>query len=168
MWLLTRLSLVFLVITIEVLPRKGQILLMQDLIMIYKGKQSGYHWLRWRGRASSRIGVPVIPAKPLHIALFITELTNICLENNTGVSSIEAVVYGIKWAHSMAGLEICPANHPLAGDVSGAWPVPDFLSCVFPTGFFEAGFFWPPWLAYLKFIDAVTLKIIYLHCSSIN
>ena len=26
---------------------------------------------------------------------------------------LEAVVYGIKWAHSMAGLEICPANHPL-------------------------------------------------------
>jgi len=29
------------------------------------------------------------------------------------VSLLEAVVYGIKWAHSMAGLEICPANHPL-------------------------------------------------------
>lgn len=63
-------------------------------------------WLRWRGWASSKIGVPVIPAKPLHIALFITELTNVCLANNTGVSPIEAVVYGIKWAHSMAGLEI--------------------------------------------------------------
>ena len=70
-------------------------------------------WLRWRGWASSKIGVPVIPAKPLHIALFITELTNICLANNTGVSPIEAVVYGITWAHSMAGLEICPTNHPL-------------------------------------------------------
>lgn len=70
-------------------------------------------WLRWRGWASSKIGVPVISAKPLHIALFITELTNVCLANNTGVSPIEAVVYGIKWAHSMAGLEICPANHPL-------------------------------------------------------
>ena len=27
--------------------------------------------------------------------------------------SIEAVVYGMKWAHSMARLEICPARHPL-------------------------------------------------------
>ncbi|PFX32844.1 Retrovirus-related Pol polyprotein from type-1 retrotransposable element R2 [Stylophora pistillata] len=70
-------------------------------------------WLRGRGWASSKIGVPVIPAKTLHIALFITGLTNVCLANNTGVSPIEAVVYGIKWAHSMAGLEICPANHPL-------------------------------------------------------
>ena len=70
-------------------------------------------WLRCRGWASSRIGVPVIPAKPLHIALFTTELTSFCLENNTGVFPMEAVVYGIKWAHAMAGLEICPANHPL-------------------------------------------------------
>ena len=50
-------------------------------------------WLRWRGWASSKIGVPVIPAKPLHIAMFITELTHIRLANNTGVSAIEAVVY---------------------------------------------------------------------------
>ena len=70
-------------------------------------------WLRWRGWASSKIGFPVISAKPLHIALCITELTNVCLANNTGVSPIEAVVYGIKWAHSMAGLEICPVNNPL-------------------------------------------------------
>ena len=33
--------------------------------------------------------------------------------NNTGVSPIETVVYGIKWAHSMAGLEMCPVHHPL-------------------------------------------------------
>ena len=30
-----------------------------------------------------------------------------------GVSSVEAVVYGIKWAHSMAGLVSCPVSHPL-------------------------------------------------------
>ena len=30
-----------------------------------------------------------------------------------GVSSVEAVVYGIKWAHSMAGLISCPVSHPL-------------------------------------------------------
>ena len=37
-----------------------------------------------------KIGIPLIPAKPLHIALFITELTKICVENNMGVSPIEA------------------------------------------------------------------------------
>ena len=30
-----------------------------------------------------------------------------------GVSFVEAVVYGIKWAHSMAGLVACPVIHPL-------------------------------------------------------
>ena len=30
-----------------------------------------------------------------------------------GVSYVEAVVYGIKWAHSMAGLVSCPVSHPL-------------------------------------------------------
>ena len=70
-------------------------------------------WLRWRAWASSKIGVPVIPAKPLHIALFISELASNCVANSTGVSSVEAVVYGIKWAHSMAGLDICPVSHPL-------------------------------------------------------
>ena len=28
-------------------------------------------------------------------------------------SSVEAVVYGIKWAHSMAGLVSCPVSQPL-------------------------------------------------------
>ena len=40
-----------------------------------------------------KIGIPLIPAKPLHIALFITELTKICVENNMGVSPIEAALY---------------------------------------------------------------------------
>ena len=32
-------------------------------------------WLRCRKWALSKIGVPVIPVKPLHIALFISELS---------------------------------------------------------------------------------------------
>ena len=49
----------------------------------------------------------------LHIVSFITELTNNCLASNMGVSSVESVVYGIKWAHAMAGLVSCPVSHPL-------------------------------------------------------
>ena len=56
-------------------------------------------------------GVSVIPAKTF--AFFITELTNNWLASNMGVSSVEAVVHGIKWAHSMAGLVSCPVSHPL-------------------------------------------------------
>ena len=61
----------------------------------------------------ARVGVSVIPAKPLHVAFFIAELANNCLASNMVVSSVEAVGYGIKWAHSMVGLESCPVGHPL-------------------------------------------------------
>ena len=54
-------------------------------------------WIRWREWADSKFGVPVIPAKPLHIALFISELTTVSISNNTGISPIEPVVYAIKW-----------------------------------------------------------------------
>ena len=70
-------------------------------------------WLRWRKWALSKIGVPVIPVKPSHIALFISELTKRSSENNIGVSPIESAVYAIKWGHTMTGIEACPVSHPL-------------------------------------------------------
>ena len=69
-------------------------------------------WLRWHERALLKFGVPVIPAKPLHIALFISELAERSSQNNIGVSSIESAVYAIKWGHAMA-IEACPVSHPL-------------------------------------------------------
>ena len=62
---------------------------------------------------NGQIGVSVIPARPLHIALFISELTAVSISNNTGISPIESVVYGIKWGHSLAGIVECPTGHPL-------------------------------------------------------
>jgi len=53
-------------------------------------------WLKRRGWAASKIGVQVIPAEPLHIALFISGLTKISVRNNTGISPIESVVYSIQ------------------------------------------------------------------------
>ena len=70
-------------------------------------------WLKWGQWAASKIGVQLIPAKPLHVALFINELTVISVSNNTGISSIESVLYGIKWGHSLAGIVDCPTSHPL-------------------------------------------------------
>ena len=70
-------------------------------------------WLKWSHWAASEIGVRVIPAKPLHVALFISELTVISVGNYTGISSIESVLYGIKWGHSLAGIVDCPTSHPL-------------------------------------------------------
>ena len=68
-------------------------------------------WLRWHAWASlaSRLFLRNLCV----LRFFITELTNNCLASNMGVSSVEAVVYGIKWAHSMAGLVSCPVSHPL-------------------------------------------------------
>ena len=53
-------------------------------------------WLRWRQWALSKFGVLVIPAKPLHIALFISELAKCSFENNIAVSSIESALHTIK------------------------------------------------------------------------
>ena len=61
-------------------------------------------WLRRCEWALSKFGVPVIPAKLLHIALFISELAKRSSENNIGVSSIESAVYAIKWGHAMASI----------------------------------------------------------------
>ena len=70
-------------------------------------------WLKGREWESSKIDASVIPAKLLHITFFVTELASNCFASNMGVSSVEAVVHGIKWAHLMAGLELCPVSHPL-------------------------------------------------------
>ena len=70
-------------------------------------------WLQWRKWALSKIGVPVIRVKPLHVTLFISELTKHSSENNNGVSSIESAVYAIKWGHTMTAIEACPVSHPL-------------------------------------------------------
>ena len=58
-----------------------------SIVSMYK---SG--WLRWRKWASSKNGIPVNPAKPLYITLFVNELTNERVENNMGGSPIEPMV----------------------------------------------------------------------------
>ena len=71
-------------------------------------------WLKWRQWAASKIGVQIIPAKPLYVALFISELTEISVSYNTGISSIESVLYGIKWCHNLGGIVESPTTgHPL-------------------------------------------------------
>ena len=49
-------------------------------------------WLRWREWALSKIGVPVIPAKPLHIALFISELENKRKKKRKEISESKSVI----------------------------------------------------------------------------
>lgn len=80
---------------------------------VLKGLHPQSGWLRWCEWSSSKIGVPVIPAKLLHIALFISELTKGSVVNDNGSSYVKSVLYGIKWGHTIAGIEACPISHPL-------------------------------------------------------
>ena len=63
------------------------------------------HWKRW---ASQFPEVQAFPASPLHISLYLNELK----KELGSKSSIEAAVYGLNWAHEMAGLD-SPTSHPL-------------------------------------------------------
>lgn len=69
-------------------------------------------WNVWRTWAESKADIPTIPASPLHVALFLTDLYLSCTEKGTGPSTIESVVYAIRWAHSTAGLDP-PTDHPI-------------------------------------------------------
>ena len=70
-----------------------------------------YGWNRWSRWAQSKRGVHFIPACPLHVALYLLELTEDALQKNVGCSVIDSALYGIRWAHKVAGLE-SPAQHP--------------------------------------------------------
>ena len=68
-------------------------------------------WSRWRTWAMSKVGVPHLPAKPLHVALYILELTNTALTNGNGSSAIDTAIYSIRWGHKIAGIP-SPVDHP--------------------------------------------------------
>ena len=73
--------------------------------------QSG--WSRWREWTLSERGVPVIPTRPPHIALFLTELCQSAETKGLGCSSIVATIYSIRWAHEAASIQDCPTNNPI-------------------------------------------------------
>ena len=70
-----------------------------------------YGWSRWHRWAQSKKGVPLLPAQPLHVALYLLELTEIAEQKNTGHSTIDSALFGIRWGHKMAGVE-SPTQHP--------------------------------------------------------
>ena len=74
-------------------------------------KKYSYGWSRWRRWAQSKQGVPHMPSRPLHIALYLLELTEVAFQKNSGCSAIDSALYGIRWGHKVAGLE-SPTQHP--------------------------------------------------------
>ena len=57
-----------------------------------------YAFKRWEQFISKEGGLSM-PATPIHVALYLTNL----LENDSSFSVIQSAVYGIKWAHSLQG-----------------------------------------------------------------
>ena len=52
-----------------------------------------------------------MPARPLCSAMYLLQLTEDALQRNTGCSAIDSALYGIRWAHKIAGLQ-SPTGHP--------------------------------------------------------
>ena len=55
-------------------------------------------WSRWRTWALSKVGVSLMSAEPVHIALFLTELVSTAGERDLGPSTLECVMCSIAWA----------------------------------------------------------------------
>ena len=71
-------------------------------------------WNRWRSWSKSRVVVPHLPAEPLHVALYILQLTNTALQtvqNCHGSAVIDTAVLSIRWGHKLANLA-SPVDHP--------------------------------------------------------
>ena len=85
---------------------------LKSLVMASKAsnnvKKYSYAWSRWKAWANEKIGVPVLPAQPLMIALYINDL----LEFSKSASVLESAFYAIQWAHKLAGFE-SPTFHPV-------------------------------------------------------
>ncbi|XP_033757058.1 uncharacterized protein LOC117339517 isoform X1 [Pecten maximus] len=61
---------------------------------------------RWE-RFINTEGGSAIPAQPVHVALYLTSL----IDKNCSVSVIQSAIYGIKWAHSIRGMNDPTDNH---------------------------------------------------------
>ena len=85
---------------------------LKSLVMASKAintvKKYSYAWSRWKAWASEKIGVDVLPAQPLIIALYINDL----LESSKSVSVLESAFYAFQWAHKLACFE-SPTFHPV-------------------------------------------------------
>ena len=59
---------------------------------------------RWSGWAQSKQGVPIMPACPFHVALYLFELIEGTLQKKIGCSVIDPALYGIRSQGSRVGV----------------------------------------------------------------
>ena len=67
---------------------------------------------RWKRWATSRNGIPVLPAKPMHVALYLSYLSQV----SKTPAPLEEAVNALSWVHRMATVEDITA-HPLVQQV---------------------------------------------------
>ena len=80
-------------------------------------KKYSNSWQKWKAWSQSKLGVPVLPAIPLQVALYLTELLNLAVR---GPFCFRYPLSSIRWGHRLAGME-SPTGHPLVrGVVEGA------------------------------------------------
>jgi len=81
-------------------------------------------WQRWKAWARFKLAVPVLPAIPLQVAPYLTELVDRAVHECHSVSVIESASYSIYWGHCLAGMEPL-TGHPLVRGVEegrrGSW-----------------------------------------------
>ena len=65
-------------------------------------------WLNWKRCAARFPCIAAFPAKPFHVALYLKDL----LSSANSIAPISSAVYGIRWAHEVAG-EPSPTDHSI-------------------------------------------------------
>ena len=85
---------------------------LQDAVLSAKAASTTRKYMgafnRWKRWAIQFPEIKPFPASPLHISLYIADLK----KSASSKSTIEAAVYGLRWAHQVAGLE-SPTEHPI-------------------------------------------------------
>ena len=66
-----------------------------------------------------KAGSPLLPAQPFTRRLIPVEVNRVCEQKNTGYSTIDSALFGIRWGHKMARVE-SPRHHPTVTAAEGA------------------------------------------------
>lgn len=72
-------------------------------------------FLRWKGFASSKAEMQVFPAKAEHVAFYLQHV----LDTTQPHSAVDSSIYGIQWAHNLAGIP-SPTVSPFVHSISRA------------------------------------------------
>ena len=76
-------------------------------------------WQRWKTRAQFKLGVPVLPAVPLQVTLYLTELMEFAVLEAHSTSAMESSSCSIQRSHRQAGMHSPTTYSLVKGVVEG-------------------------------------------------